>query len=76
MIELKQQIPYIDENGKIRENLHKHWAEDENGVKYYIIQIETGIKYAEAVDVSPCRYTYKVTDEKIEESEDKNNAVQ
>ena len=67
MVELKKQQPYIDGNGNTRANLEKHWAEDENGVKYYIIQVQTGIKYAEAVDVFPCRYTYKTTNEKIEE---------
>lgn len=73
MVELKKQQPYIDENGNIRQNLEKHWAEDENGNKYYIIQVETGIKYSEAVDVFPCRYTYKVTNEKIEVEEVNNN---
>lgn len=32
----------------------------------YIIQIETGIKYAEAVDL-PNKYTYKESDEVINE---------
>ena len=50
----------------IREKLEKHYAEDENGVKYRIKQVETGRVYDEAVDVVPCRYTYQVTDEKIE----------
>ena len=31
---------------------------------YYILQNETGIKYAEAIDI-PNRYTYSETDEKI-----------
>ena len=31
-----------------------------------MLQNETGIKYAEAVDVVPCRYTYTETDEPIE----------
>ena len=35
----------------------------------YILQNETGAKYAEAVDVSPLRYTYTETGEKIEEDE-------
>lgn len=33
----------------------------------YILQVETGIKYSEAVDIEPLRYTYKETEEKIEE---------
>lgn len=31
-----------------------------------LLQTETGIKYADPVDVVPCRYTYEETDEKIE----------
>lgn len=34
----------------------------------YIIQKETGIKYAEAYDI-PNKYTYEETDEKIEISQ-------
>lgn len=33
----------------------------------YILQVETGIKYGEAIDIEPLRYTYKETEEKIEE---------
>ena len=32
----------------------------------YILQVETGYKYSEAIDVTPLRYTYKETDEVIE----------
>jgi hypothetical protein len=32
---------------------------------FYIVQNETGIKYSEAVDVMPCKYTYTETDEPI-----------
>ena len=35
----------------------------------YILQVETGIKYDEADDVIPCRYTYEETNEKIETEE-------
>ena len=35
---------------------------DEN---YYILQIETNVTYEEAVDITPVRYTYEETDEKI-----------
>lgn len=31
-----------------------------------LLQNETGIKYADPVDVVPCRYTYTETDEPIE----------
>ena len=65
MIELKVE--------KINDKLEKHYAEDENGVKYYILQLPTCVEYAEAIDVVPCRYTYKVTDKIIEEIENGNN---
>ena len=35
----------------------------------YIRQVETGIEYASAVDVIPCRYTYEETDREIPERE-------
>ena len=31
-----------------------------------LLQNETGIKYPEAVDVVPCKYTYTETDEPVE----------
>jgi hypothetical protein len=57
MIELKIEI--------INEKLIRHYAEDNQGNKYYIKQVETGIEYAEAVDVIPCKYTYEITEKKI-----------
>ena len=33
----------------------------------YILQVETNVKYDEAYDVIPCKYTYKETEETIEE---------
>ena len=35
----------------------------------YILQNETGVKYAEAIDVEGAPYTYSETDEKIETEE-------
>lgn len=35
-----------------------------------LLQVETGVKYADPVDVVPCRYTYTETDEPIEEEEE------
>lgn len=61
MIELKIEI--------LDNNFIKHYAEDSLGNKYYIKQVETGIIYEEAIDIIPCRYTYVVTDKKIEELE-------
>ena len=58
MIELKFEI--------IQDKLIRHWAEDAQGNKYCIQQVETGIIYEEAIDVLPCRYTYVVTDKPIE----------
>ena len=31
----------------------------------YILQVETNVKYDEAYDVIPCKYTYKETNEEI-----------
>ena len=33
----------------------------------YILQVETNTKYDEAYDIIPCKYTYKETEEVIEE---------
>ena len=33
-------------------------------------QIETGMEYDEAIDVVPCRYTYKETDILVENEEE------
>lgn len=30
-----------------------------------LLQVETGARYDEAIDVIPCRYTYEETDEPI-----------
>lgn len=35
-----------------------------------ILQVETGIKYAEAIDGIPCPYTYIETDELIDKPEE------
>lgn len=59
---IKEQ-PYIDENGTVHENLVKHYSD--KGM--YILQVETGTEYSEAVDVVPCRYTYEETENPIEE---------
>ena len=46
----------VDNNTRIR-----HWSDIGN----YIEQVETGIRYEDAVDVIPCRYSYIETDEPI-----------
>lgn len=39
--------------------LIRHYSD----ANYMLLQVETGIKYADPIDVTPCRYTYKETDE-------------
>lgn len=67
MVEVKMQYPFIDDEGNENNGLVKHYAENEKGEKFHIIQVETGVEYGEAVDVYPCRYTYKATENKIED---------
>jgi hypothetical protein len=45
--------------------LIKHYSD--KGVM--LLQVETGMKYSDPVDVVPCRYTYEETDELVESSE-------
>ena len=42
--------------------LIKHYSD----AGFMLLQVETGIKYADPIDVVPCRYTYTETDEPIE----------
>lgn len=64
IITLKEIHPYEGHSDWIL-----HYAEDQNGKRYYILQVETGIEYDEAVDLYPCRYTYKATNKPIEPEE-------
>lgn len=48
---------------KLNENLVKHYSD----LGVYIKQNETGVEYAEAIDVVPCRYTYTETCKVIKE---------
>lgn len=41
---------------------------------FYILQVETNIKYDEAYDIIPCPYTYVETNEKIEREEEPSKA--
>lgn len=59
---LQIQSPYKDEQGVIHENLEKRYSD--LGVK--LLQVETGRKYDDPVDVIPCQYTYEETDEPID----------
>lgn len=42
--------------------LIKHYSDKD----MMLLQVETGLKYSDPVDVVPCRYTYEETDEPIE----------
>lgn len=53
---IKTEIITVDGRELIR-----HFS-DENR---YILQVETGIEYAEAIDVIPCRYTYEESEREI-----------
>lgn len=44
------------------DTLIKHYSDS----GYLLLQVETGIKYSEPIDVVPCQYTYEETDELIE----------
>lgn len=46
--------------------LIKHYSDKD----VMLLQVETGAKYSDPVDVFPCRYTYEETDEKIETEEE------
>ena len=46
--------------------LIKHWSDA--GVM--LLQVETGTKYSDPIDLVPCRYTYVETDEPIEVEEE------
>lgn len=60
-----KEYPYIDYMGNERTDLERHYSD----AGKMILQVETGVVYSEAVDVYPCRYTYKETEEYIPEEE-------
>lgn len=45
--------------------LVKHYSD----AGFMLLQVETGIKYSDPVDVVPCRYTYVETEEFVEKEE-------
>lgn len=49
--------------------LIKHYSDN----NVLLLQNETGIKYADPIDVVPCRYTYTETDEPIKVAEESDN---
>lgn len=50
----------------IEEKLNERLVKHSSDLGVYIRQIETGVEYASAVDVIPCRYTYEETEREIE----------
>ena len=64
MVEIKTEYP-VKIGDEIKNNLIKHYAEDELGNRYYIKQVETGRIYEDAIDLYPCKYTYIVTTDTI-----------
>lgn len=56
------QEEYICKNGV--KQIHTYSNEG-----FYILQVETNIKYNEAYDNEPLKYTYEETNEKIEPEE-------
>lgn len=55
------QTEYLNDN-----TLIKHYSD--SGMM--LLQVETGFKYADPIDIVPCPYTYEETDEPIEVEED------
>jgi hypothetical protein len=51
------QVEYLNDGTLIR-----HYSD----AGYMLLQNETGMKYADPIDLVPCRYTYTETDEPIE----------
>ena len=52
--------------------LIKHYSD----AGYMLLQVETGIKYSDPVDIYPCRYTYEETNELIEVEEENENILE
>lgn len=46
--------------------LIKHYSD----AGFMLLQVETGIKYANPIDLAPCIYSYEETSEKIDNGED------
>ena len=42
--------------------LIKHYSD----LGFMLLQVETGVKYTDPIDIFPCPYTYEETDELIE----------
>lgn len=51
------QVEYLNDGTLVR-----HYSD----AGYMLLQVETGAKYADPIDVVPCKYTYTETDELID----------
>ena len=71
MVVLKKQSPFIDDNGNINQLLEKHYAEDECGKRYFVLQVDTGTEYRDAVDNVPCKHIYMPTNKLVEDNDGK-----
>lgn len=76
MAEIMTEHPVVDENGYLYYNLIKHYARDENGAKYSLIQNETGAEYEDPIDMFPCKYTYSIGSIVKELNEEEGNDVE
>jgi hypothetical protein len=56
--------------------IQEEFLNDNTLIKHYsdknlmLLQVETGNKYEEAIDIIPCKYTYEETNEIISKIED------
>lgn len=56
--------------------IQEEFLNDNTLIKHYsdknlmLVQVETGNKYEEAIDIVPCKYTYEETNEIIPKIED------
>ena len=55
------QVEYLNDG-----TLIKHYSD----AGFMLLQVETGAKYSDPVDLVPCRYTYEETDELIDGDEE------
>lgn len=72
---VKQINPVIDEMGLAHFDWCTHIVVDEfnNELNYNVIQDQTGEEYHKPIDMYPCKYTYSVGSEIVEEEEDDSN---
>lgn len=52
--------------------LIKHYSD----AGFMLLQVETGLKYSDPVDIAPCIYTYEETDELIDEENSDMNEIE